>query len=302
MTQASRAFHSDARPNAGAAGRPSIGRWQIVQLLGKGPWSRVYRAKPVGSDVEAHTDYAIKVARQDADADGATAVRLIRREASVGLAVAHPHLTCVLSSHVSQSPHYVVMPYLKGVTLEAALDEAGSVLTPHALWIARQTAQAIGALHEYGWLHSDVKPHNIFVSQGGRVTLLDLGLARRIGHAECASDGPLVGTLAYAAPEAFSSVEEAGPSSDIYSLGVTLFRMLTGTLPFAGSAAKDLAAAHLNSTPPDPRQFNPQLPIRVVRLIRRMLAKQPLSRPPAAELVAWLAELEIDTLDERFAA
>lgn len=302
MTQVSRTCPSTARTELCDSGQSSIGNWQILQLLGEGPWSHVYQAKPAGSDPKAHPDYAIKVARQDGDTDDSTAIRLIRREASVGRAVVHPHLTCVLSSHVTLSPHYVVMPYLAGVTLEATLDEVGIVLTPHALWIVRQTAQAIQALHEHGWLHSDVKPHNIFVSQEGHVTLLDLGLARRIGHAECAGDGPLAGTMAYAAPEAFSSIEEVGPPSDIYSLGVTLFRMLTGTLPFATGTAPDLAAAHLRSDPPDPRRLNPLLPTRVVRLIRRMLAKQPSRRPRAAELVAWLADLEIDTLDERFAA
>jgi len=302
MTQVSRETTNAARTEACNDGHSTVGNWQVVDLLGEGPWSRVYRAKPLDSDAKAHSDYAIKVARQDAGPDTDTAIRLIRREASVGRTVAHPHLTCVLSSHVGQSPYYVVMPCLDGVTLEAALDEAGMVLTPHALWIARQTAQAIRALHDHGWLHSDIKPANIFVSQDGHVTLLDLGLARQIGHIECAGDGPLAGTMAYAAPEAFSSVDEIGPQSDIYSLGVTLFRMLTGTLPFATHAAADLAAAHLRGTPPDPRRFNPLLPSRVVRLLKRMLTKQPSRRPCAAELVAWLADLEIDTLDDRFAA
>lgn len=302
MTQLSRTFPTDAHNDVRDAGYSPIGNWEVLQLLGEGPWSRVYRAKPIGSNARAHIDYAIKVARQDVESDNTTSVHLIRREALVGRAVAHPHLTCILSSHVSRSPHYLVMPFLEGVTLEAALSEVDIVLTPHALWIARQAAQAIQALHKHGWLHSDVKPQNIFISPEGRVTLLDLGLARRIGHAECAADGPLAGTMAYAAPEAFSSVEEVGPPSDIYSLGVTLFRMLTGTLPFTTCAASDLAAAHLRNDPPDPRRFNPVLPTRVVRLIRRTLAKQPSRRPLAEELVAWLADLEIDTLDERFAA
>lgn len=299
MTPVSRTAPNDARTELRDAGHLPVGNWQVVQVLGEGPWSHVYRAKPIGSETVNHSDYAIKVAREDADSDSATAVRLLRREATVGRALAHANLTCVLSAHVNQSPYYVVMPFLQGVTLEAALDEVGIVLTPHALWIARQTAQAIRAMHKHGWLHSDVKPDNIFVSQNGRVTLLDLGLARRIGHAECAGDGPLAGTMAYAAPEAFSSIEALGPPSDIYSLGVTLYRMVTGTLPFTASDASDLAAAHLRSEPPDPRRFNPLLPMRVVRLIRRVLAKQPSRRPCAAELVAWLADLEIDTLDER---
>jgi len=302
MSQVSRTCFTTGNTDARAGEHPSIGNWLVVELLAESRWSRVYRARPRSSPVESSSDYALKVAKQDAEGHTATAAALIRREARVGHAVTHRHLTSILSSHVNEPPHYVVMPCLEGATMEAAIDVAETIPLPHALWTLRQAAQGIRALHDNGWLHSDIKPQNIFVSPNGHVTLLDLGLARKIGCAECAADGPLVGTMAYTAPESLNSVDEPGPLSDIYSAGVTLFKMLTGSLPFTADNATDLANAHLYSTPPDPRRLNPLLPTRVVRLIGRMLAKQPERRPDAGELVASLADLEIETFGERFAA
>ena len=304
MSQGSRSCHQRTRTEQQTSQGASIGNWRVVELLAEGPWSRVYRARPQGAGDPSASDYAVKVARPpDARGDQqGVAAALIRREAHVGRAVAHRHLTSILSSHVAEAPHYVVMPYLEGATLEEALEAVTAVPLAHGLWILRQTAQAVQALHRAGWLHSDIKPDNIFVSPNGHVTLLDLGLARRIDRAECAPDAPFAGTLAYAAPESFSTIDGTGPASDIYSLGITLFRTLTGALPFAGDEPEELAEAHLHRTPPDPRRFNPTLPGRVVRLLRRMLAKQPERRPAAAELIAWLADLEIDVFDDRCVA
>jgi len=302
MSQVSRTCLNAQRTDARAGEQPAIGNWLVVGLLADGRWSRVYRAKPRTSPAESASDYVIKVARQDVGEHNTTAAALIRREACVGYAVTHPHLASILSAHVNEPPYYVVMPYLDGATLEAALGAVETIPLPHALWTVRQVTQALGTLHENDWLHSDIKPRNIFISPNGHVTVLDLGLARRIGWGDCAADGPLVGTLAYTAPESLNSVEETGPPSDIYSVGVTLFRMLTGSLPFAADNAADLAAAHLHSVPPDPRRLNPLIPSRVVRLLARMLAKQPGRRPKAGQLIAWLADLEIETFGERFAA
>jgi serine/threonine-protein kinase len=302
MSQVSRTSSNTPRFDARAGQYSAIGNWFVVELLAESQWSRVYRAKPRSSPEKSAFDYVLKVARQDVGVDNAMAAALVRREARVGYSVTHPHLASILSSHVNEPPHYVVMPYLNGATLEAALGAVETIPLPHALWTLRQATQAMAALHENGWLHSDVKPHNIFISPNGHVTLLDLGLARRIGWSDCGSEGPLVGTLAYTAPESLNLVEEIGPPSDIYSMGVTLFRMLTGSLPFTADNAADLVTAHLHRTPPDARRLNPLLPSRVIRLLKRMLAKQPARRPCAAQLVSWLADLEIETFGERFAA
>jgi len=158
-------------------------------------------------------------------------------------------------------------------------------------------------LHENGWIHGDLKPANIFLSPTGHATLLDLGFTRRIESPGNIVDRPLLGTLHYVPPELITSTLKADGRSDFYSLGITLYQMLTGRLPFANDDVGQLVTLHLQGVPPEPRRFRPQLPHHVCRLLREMLAKEPLRRPHTAEeLVSRLAELEIDTFDERFAA
>ena len=279
---------------------PCIGNWTVVELLGEGAWSRVYRARPRDRSPCAPSDYAIKVARLSQET--ATSWRLLRREAQVGQAVSHPHLACILAAHLKRPPYYLVMPFVEGVSLQATLAAVKQLPAPQALWIVRQTAEALHALHEQGWLHCDIKPSNILVSPDGYTTLLDLSLAAPLAETQAGGEMPLTGTLAYAAPEVFGTVIHRSPASDAYSLGVTLYQMLTGVLPFPATSAAELAQSHLCEPPPDPRRHNPRLTTRLTRLLWKLLAKQPELRPTGGELVSVLANLEIDTFTERFAA
>jgi serine/threonine protein kinase len=293
---------ADAARTAGAASElPCFGNWQTVALIGEGPWSRVYRARPKAAGTAAPCDYAIKVARAPEGGEAALARQLLAREASIGRAVTHPHLVSILAAQGEPTAAYVVMPYLEGATIEAAIQPSRRLSTATALWVARQVAEALAALHEHGWVHTDVKPDNVFLSPDGHVTLIDLGLAQRIGWAEL-DRVPLAGTLAYSPPEWFSPVAELTPASDVYGLGVTLYRLLTGRLPFPDRDPAALAQAHLHRMPPEPRRFNPRLCYRIVRLLRRMLAKQPCYRPELTPLRQELLSLEIENFDERFAA
>ena len=284
------------------ASLPCVGNWQTVSILGRGRWSRVYRARPRDASPDAPADYAIKLADPADPADDDTARELLLREAILGRAVSHPHLICILSSHLNVAPYYLVMPYLEGSTLETLMEPSGPLPTPLALWIIRQAAEASRTLHSHGWLHGDVKPSNLFVTSDGHVTLLDLGLARRIGSPEPRDSWSLGGTLAYLPPEAFSSVIELGPPADVYALGVTLYQMLTARLPFEAEQPSELAEAHLHQVPEDPRQFNSRLSREVAQLVANLLAKQPDRRPVIEQLIKDLIQLEIATFDQRFAA
>ncbi len=275
----------------------AIDCWQPVRLLAEGQWTRVFLARPEGSPDHWPADYAIKVLRSEYEHDS-FAARQIQREACVGQKVTHPNLISVLNARTDAAPYYIVMPHLEGVTLAARLLHVDSLSIPQSLWLARQTAEALQALHGASWMHADVKPSNILHDAQGHVTLIDLGFAR---HFEKAKEQrhELVGTMNYAAPEVFVDACRRDGQSDIYSLGVTLFEMLTGRLPFIELDATRLALAHLRDEPPDSRSFNPSIPPRLVRLLKRMLAKEPTRRPNADELVAILYELEIDTFDMR---
>jgi serine/threonine-protein kinase len=226
---------------------------------------------------------------------------LLCREAMVGRVVAHPHLVAILSANVKQLPYYLVMPLLEGASLETAISQHAPLPVPYALWIARQIAEALAALHEAGWMHADVKPANIIVSTEGHATLVDLGFALKLDTEECAAGAALRGTMTYTAPEMISSAVSVNGQCDIYSLGVTLFEMLTGAPPFVASDPGKLALAHMQQAVPSPRRTAPLLSRDVSRLLEAMLAKQPLRRPNADELTRELADLEIATLEERIA-
>lgn len=287
------------RTRAASSASPTIGGWQLVRLLGSGRFAEAYQARPAGESTTS-ADYVIKVLKSQYRHDP-LAVSFLQRESFVAREVAHPHLMTVLSDHIDAPPYFLVTPHLTGATLDTAIRYATRLTIPHALWLSRQTAEALHALHREGWIHGDVKPQNVLVAPNGHVTLLDLGFARRVNR-DAGEREFLATTLSYAPPEAFNENVPLTGHSDIYSLGVMLYESLTGTLPFSGDEPHDLAAAHLAQAPPDARRLVPELSRRIGRLLRRMLAKEPLRRPNAEELVPWLCELEIETFAERAAA
>jgi serine/threonine protein kinase len=292
--------HETAAPRAPGEYAPflQVGAWQVGKLLGRGRWARVYEARPADRPASEPADYAIKL--PDADARPAeTAIAHLARETQAGRCVTHPHLACVLSAHVHAAPHFVVLPFLPGGTLAEVLKRRGSIALGTALWIARQTAEALEALHKAGWIHGDVKPANIVIAPSGHATLIDLGCARRTGTSGLPDEQMLAGTLPYLAAESFTSSAWSRPPSDVYSLGATLYEMLAGGPPYRCASAAEYAAAHLREQPPDLRTRLPHLPSPVARLVSRMLAKEPLRRPTTSDLVAQLAWMEIEDFAER---
>jgi len=295
-----------ARPDAVTAfpPRPSetprrLDQWELVKLAAEGPLARIYRARAAGAAGEGPPPYALKLLRPEHE-DDARAVGLFSREARVGRNVAHPHLISHLASHVSRPPYYVVMPWLEGATLSAYLAGSASLDLPVILWTVRQVAEALDALHQAGWRHGDVKPSNIFISPQWHVTLLDLGFARRDREPASAAERFIAGTVNYLAPELITSTLRADIRGDLYSLGVVLFELLAGRLPFEGRDLAELATRHQTCRVPDLRTLAPHLPAGVIRLVRQLLAKEPLRRPRTpGELVDRLVTLEIESFGQR---
>jgi serine/threonine-protein kinase len=292
---------------AGTESPPLVGRlgpWQLVRLLAEGNFTRVYQARPAaGPDGEADGDespqrqacYVLKALRKEWWRDPA-AIDMQRREAWVGGKVSHPNVLPVLSTSVQEPPFYVVMPLVDGVPLSQVLAEQGSLVIPLALWIARQVAEGLEALfNATGMIHADVKPANILVAAAGHATLIDFGFAQSPAEASHWAMRPLTGTLAYIAPEMLTSTLAAGPRSDLYSLGVTLYEMLTGRRPWDSDDPGELATMHREAKPADIRGWRADVPEAVAELVQTMLAKDPLRRPAnARELASRLVRLEIE--------
>jgi eukaryotic-like serine/threonine-protein kinase len=275
-----------------------VRQWELVEFVGKGSLARIYRARPAGSPTDRPADYAVKMLRRCWQ-DEAAAVRLLQREALVGQSVSHPHLVPVLAAAVLDAPRLLVMPWLEGASLQARLGAGETFSVPKSLWLARQTAEAIDGLHAAGWMHGDVTPGNIHVSPAGHVTLIDLSFARRRDEIGSAADRPIMGTCGYIAPEYLTSALRPDVRSDIYSLGVVLFEMISGRLPYPAKNLADLATQHRQSPPANLVRVAPETPREVVALVRRMTAHEPLRRPQTpGELIESLISLEIGSFSQ----
>jgi serine/threonine protein kinase len=276
------------------------GPWQLVRQLGSGSWTEVYQARPATCQADHPADYAVKIPRPDRRGDPLVE-ELLQREFQVGRTFTHAHVAPILSASVEQPPYYLALPLIVGSSLEHHLRRHQRLSPPVALWFVRQAAEGLSALHEHGWLHGDVKPGNLLVSASGHVTLIDLGFARELQ--QLASTEPprtLAATPAYAAPEALDWRQPPQSASDTYSLGVTLFELLTGERPQPFTTiARDQQASRA-----DVRDWLPYAPRSLARLLHQMLAVEPHERPTDTSLVEKLFELEIATfhLRERLAA
>ena len=277
-----------------------LGPWQLVKPLGEGNFTRVYLARPADGPQNQPAAYVVKVLRKEWWRDP-QAIEMQRREAWVGSKVSHPNLLPVLSVSVEDPPFYLVTPKLDGATLAQLILGRGRLSVPLALWIARQVAEGLAALLDStGMLHTDVKPANILISPAGHATLIDFGFVQTSAEASQWATRPLAGTLAYIAPEMVTSALAAGPQADIYSLGVTLYEMLTGTRPWNTDDPAELAALHREAKPADIREQRPELSQPIAELVHAMLAKNPLRRPGSTrELAIRLVRLEIESFTLR---
>lgn len=289
-------------PFVSPADRPHVlDGWELLERVADGTYASVHRARPADRCGPLPASYAVKVLREPW-CDRPEIIALLRREAEVARRVSHPHLISVLASGTSHKPYFLVSPWLDGQTLTRILGSGRTMALPTKLWIARQAAEALHALETAGWIHGDIKPGNLIVSPEGHTTLIDLGFARPIGEGGSVVDRPLMGTYQYIAPEAVTSRLAIDIRGDLYSLGVVLFQMLSGRLPFEGRTIAQLAEQHRTWQPPDIRDLAPDLPGGLTRLVRELLSKNPCRRPARArEVVERLADLEIATFARRSA-
>lgn len=251
------------------ASRPAIlGIWRIGEALHTSPTTELSLAQPADAQGSPRWDYVIK--RALAGTHEVEGRRQIVQFVSAATGIVHPNLVVVLDASSGATSPYLVMPRLEGQTMQQHLASDTFTPLPVALWLVRQIAQALDALHAAGWVHGDVKPDNAIVGSRGHVTLIDLGFATRI---HTVADHHYRGTPAYSAPEALAGNFAAMPAMDIFSLGRVLWQWLTRT-----------------------EQVNQALLEPVADLVQMMVSDQAESRPSASNVANQLLRLEIETL------
>lgn len=278
--------------------QPTLPGYEILTCLGGGMLTSVYAARAIDTDQPV----AIKMLRPDWR-DQPVAVKLLQREARACLAVSHENLVRLVDQHVLTPPHFLVLEMLAGESLRRRLRREYHLDVATALWITRQTAEALAALQRKGFVHGDVKPDNIRLVGDGKAVLLDLGFAHRPGeNASLLEAGYILGTVDYLAPELCGAEPQDDPRSDVFGLGVTLFEILSGRLPYPTGSVLETLRRHRGELPADIRDFVPQLPRGLPELIDAMLDPYPENRPQPGALVQELISVEIAALRQRSVA
>lgn len=277
---------------------PKLPGYELFSCLGGGPLTTVY----AGRCCETDTACAVKLLRPDWD-DQPVAIKLLQREARACLAVQHPHLVRLLDAHVMRPPYFLVLELLSGESLRRRLRRDYRLDVPAAVWAARQSAEALAALHRKGFLHGDIKPDNIRLTADGAAVLLDLGFAHRPGeNAAFAEQGYVLGTVDYLAPEQCGPEPADDPRGDVFSLGVTLFEALSGRLPYLPGDAEETMRRHRFEEPLRLEDHCSEAPSGLANLVGRLLAPLPAERPRAEALVQELIGYEIAALRRRRSA
>jgi serine/threonine protein kinase len=267
---------------------PRVPGYELIQPLGGGPFTSVWAALDAGGG-----KVAVKIPRNESRYSQAARI-LLHREALAGSSVAHPHLVRIVEDHTEQSPQFLVMDWMPGESLRTRLQREYRLGMSSALWIARQIAEALAALHSAGFVHGDVKPENVFLTDSKTAMLIDLGFAHRPGENErFLKSGLILGTANYLAPEVCDLNPKTDARADLFSLGVMLFELLTGRLPFPDVPMAETLRMHREDRPDLPAEIGPPA---LRRLLRRLLARHPLNRPRSAELIRELTDLEIASL------
>ncbi|MGQ4507921.1 Stk1 family PASTA domain-containing Ser/Thr kinase [Dermabacteraceae bacterium P13115] len=272
------------------------GRYRVDSLIARGGMATVFRAW----DLRLERDIALKVMHPHLAEDQNFRARF-RREARSAARLSHPHVVPVFDQGEDQGYTYLTMEFIHGRTVRDRLVEDGAFNLREALQVSLAILEALQTAHEADIVHRDVKPENIILSQRGRIVVTDFGLARAIGTSTSSTSASLLGTVAYIAPE-IVTVGNADERSDLYSLGIVLYEMLTGQQPHRGELPVHIAFKHVHENVPAPSQTMANVPSEIDSLVAWCCEREPARRPETAREVAdcvrtLLAELSPAVLD-----
>ena len=253
-------------------GNVLAGRYRLIELLGQGSMAKIYRAR----DGQLERDVAVKVLRPEYGQDPDFGSRF-RQEAQAAASLNHPSIVSVYDYGTEAAGPFIVMELVDGEDLASIIRRSGALTPRRAARLAAETARAISVAHANGFVHRDVKPGNILVTNDGRVKVADFGIARAVAEAQLTLPGTTLGSVHYFSPEQARG-EQATAASDIYSLGIVLYELLTGRRPWEGDSAAAVAMARLTGPVPILSSVRAGIPPTLEAIVRKALAQDPAER------------------------
>ena len=254
-------------------------RYQVIKLIGRGGMADVYLAL----DTILNREVAIKVLKTDMSSDP-VALERFKREAGSATCLSHPNIVDVYDVGDDEEKHYIVMEYVKGCTLKQLIHKRGAIPYKEAVWLMKQLTGALMEAHRNGIIHRDIKSQNVLIKDDGTVKMADFGIALANDAIQITSKDSVLGSVHYLAPELVKG-GQATMQSDIYSLGIVFYELLTGDVPFKGDTPAQVALAHIKSIIPSVTSINPDIPQSVENILLLSTAKSPDNRYANAALM-----------------
>ena len=243
------------------------GRYQIIEELGKGGMGKVYKA----NDTKINEKIALKLIKPEISSDKKTIERF-SNELKFARKIRHNNVCQMFDLNEEEGSHYITMEYVRGEDLKRLIRKMGQLSVGQVIPIAKQVCEGLAEAHRLGVIHRDLKPQNIMVDEEGNARIMDFGIARSITGKGITGAGVMIGTPEYMSPEQ-GEVKEVDQRSDIYSLGVILYEMVTGRVPFEGETPVGIAMKHKSEMPKHPKELNAQIPDDLNLVILKCLEK-----------------------------